>query len=153
MTDFQHRHQYHPDYEKSNDPKNTKDRKKGQPDTSWGIIGVFSDISKTRALEQEQLRALQTIAETESRRAEEAENHEKEQLRFVDIVCHEIRNPLNGILNNVDMLLENRKAIIANLRVEDMSIPQNVTKVLHALETEEVFWNAIDLCMNHQVYF
>jgi len=70
------------------------------------IVVSVTDITERKRLEQERVRLLEEAAAV-------AEQHRREQEIFVDTICHGIRNPLNGILNNVDLLqvsLEKRKA-------------------------------------------
>ncbi|KAI8818588.1 uncharacterized protein EV422DRAFT_537600 [Fimicolochytrium jonesii] len=76
------------------------------------------DITKEKKLELEKLDAIQNLAEEQKRRAEEAEENKRQQEEFVDSVCHEIRNPLNGVISNADLLqagLKNRMVIITRM--------------------------------------
>ena len=41
--------------------------------------------------------------------AEEVKRYKKQLEEFIDVVCHEIRNPLNGIYGNVDILMSSVK--------------------------------------------
>ncbi|KAI8820677.1 uncharacterized protein EV422DRAFT_595751 [Fimicolochytrium jonesii] len=73
---------------------------------SVGMIGSFTDLTERKRLEKERLAALE-IAETyQRRRAEEAERMKRHQELFIDMTCHELRNPLNGIYHNADLLSE-----------------------------------------------
>ena len=63
------------------------------------VVGSLADVTDRKRLEQDKLDLL-------ARAAEAAEAHRREQEVFVDTICHGIRNPLNGILNNVDLLRE-----------------------------------------------
>ncbi|KAJ3358014.1 hypothetical protein HDU83_000071 [Entophlyctis luteolus] len=60
------------------------------------------DMLKEQRKRDEELQ-LQTIA-NEKRRADEAEKLRKQQERYIDMICHEIRNPLNGIQNNNELI-------------------------------------------------
>jgi len=69
-------------------------------DGSLRIVGnVYSvtDVTYRKALEEERLRL-------HSQAAALAEQHRHEQELFVDSICHGIRNPLNGVLNNLELL-------------------------------------------------
>ena len=57
-----------------------------------------------------QLDNAKKIAE-EQTRLEEAEKHRREQESWIDMICHEIRNPLNGIYGNVEMVSDSAKKI------------------------------------------
>ncbi|KAI9332066.1 hypothetical protein BDR26DRAFT_869594 [Obelidium mucronatum] len=65
--------------------------------TLLGFMGCGIDISEQKRLESERLQAVQELAAMERVRAEEAEETRHLQEMFIDMVCHEIRNPLNGI--------------------------------------------------------
>ena len=69
-----------------------------------GFVSTFTDLSLVKKLETEKLRALELAADYQSRRAEEAELVKKQQELFIDMTCHELRNPLNGIYQNADMM-------------------------------------------------
>jgi len=69
-------------------------------DSSQRIVGnVYSvtDVTYRKALEEERLRL-------HSKAAALAEQHSHDQELFVDSICHGIRNPLNGVLNNLELL-------------------------------------------------
>jgi signal transduction histidine kinase len=44
-------------------------------------------------------------------RAEVAESYQKKQTEFIDTICHEIRNPLNGIYGNLDIMSDVLEAV------------------------------------------
>ena len=70
------------------------------------LVGVVWDITLQKQYEQSQLQALQQQAEYEKRRAQEAEAYKKRLEEFIDTICHELRNPLNGIYGSLDMLTQ-----------------------------------------------
>jgi signal transduction histidine kinase len=109
-------------------------------------------VTERKRLENERMDALAQTALMQQQRADEAEQFRLAQLRFVDIICHEIRNPLNGIVNNIDMLRQGR-AQMKRLLVDSNLIPADVLpKVLLQLDKEEALWGAIELCITHQVH-
>ena len=118
------------------------------------IVGAFTDVTHWRQLEQQQMVALAETADVQLRRAEDAEKSRREQERFVDIICHEIRNPLSGIVNNVDQLREGRKRTRAMLCSLLLSEGSNAAleSVLKQLDEEEGMLQAIDLCAAQQVH-
>ncbi|KAJ3026419.1 UNVERIFIED_CONTAM: hypothetical protein HDU68_005688 [Siphonaria sp. JEL0065] len=67
--------------------------------TLLGFMGCGIDISERKCLEAERLEAVQELARMEHTRAQEAEENRLQQEMFIDMVCHEIRNPLNGIMH------------------------------------------------------
>ncbi|KAJ5762470.1 uncharacterized protein N7511_005852 [Penicillium nucicola] len=67
--------------------------------------------------------------------AREAQDRKKQQERFIDIISHEIRNPLSAILHCTEDIQE----AIYNTKREDISLPT----ITEAVET-------ISLCITHQ---
>lgn len=75
-----------------------------------GFVGVFSDVSSLRRLENERV-------SMEQARREEAEHNRQLQEHFIDVTCHELRNPLNAISNSAELLgesLERMNKLIEN---------------------------------------
>ncbi|KAJ3146841.1 hypothetical protein HK101_002288, partial [Irineochytrium annulatum] len=71
-----------------------------------GFVFALTDITEKRRLEDERLVSLQLEEAAQRRRADEAEESRRQQESFIDMVCHEIRNPLNGISNNNEFTIE-----------------------------------------------
>jgi signal transduction histidine kinase/DNA-binding response OmpR family regulator len=69
-----------------------------------GISLFTSDVTLRKQLETERIQAIEAAQEKERLRAQEAEAYRKRLEEFIDTVCHEIRNPLNGIYGCVDTL-------------------------------------------------
>jgi len=95
------------------------------------------------------LQALTTKNEQLRRLADQAEAHVREQARFVDIVCHEIRNPLNGIVNSADALHELHTRMRDHLRHQPPS-DESAVELLRQLDETADLWGAIELCTRHQ---
>ena len=116
---------------------------------SRAVIGAFTDVTHWREKEQQEIAALTEKVDTQKLRAEDAEAHRLEQERFVDVICHEIRNPLNGIVNNVDQLHEGRRAL--RELVVSLAEGPRLQALLKILNDEDAMLSAIDLCAYHQV--
>ena len=156
-----------------------------------GIVGTFIDATARISSEQQKVAALEQAAQIERQRAEEAEMHRAEQVRFVDMICHEIRNPLNGLWNSIELLKESRLQLkqslqerivleeskrerqrekaqkrtglvagkgkmrmleeVAEEEEDGESLSQFLSKLMQGLEDEVTLWNAIDLCILHEV--
>lgn len=112
------------------------------------MAGVCLDITQRKQLEQDRLEALKQTEEKERLRAQEAEKYIKAQEKFIDTVCHEIRNPLSAIYGNIDLL----KEIIIALKAIKSSLPIPVQptheELLHKLEE---CIQVIELCIGHQM--
>src|SRR5262249_17477361 len=70
-----------------------------------GYVCVLTDVTEMRKLEECRLAAVKLAEEHQRKRAEEAEEQQHSQQMFVDSMCHELRNPLNGIFGGIDMLV------------------------------------------------
>lgn len=78
---------------------------------------------------------------TERREAESARLHAVEDAReglAIDIICHELRNPLNGIYNNAEIVYEN----LLQIRDNGISL-EDLTRDLNSME-------ALVHCAKHQ---
>ena len=116
-----------------------------------GTLSVLSDVTEQKMLESERLAALQRAEQESRQRALDAEEHRRQQELFVDTVCHEIRNPLNGIVNAVDLIrgnLEKRSNLIGTLDSKYSYIGDWVKDLI---DDDTTLINSIDICMNHQV--
>lgn len=72
---------------------------------------------------------------TERKRLEEAENNQKRLKEFIDTICHEIRNPLNGMAGSTEMLKETLDQL--------KSLVKRHNKIL-SLEVADDFTHAFD---------
>ena len=117
------------------------------------VIGAFTDVTHWRELEQQQIASLTAIADVQERRAADVDANRREQERFVDVVCHEIRNPLNGIVNNVEQIRAQRQVLRPKLVAALAADPGNalLQSILEREDEEAGMLDAIDLCTSHQV--
>jgi len=111
-------------------------------------IMALSDVTDQKLLENERIHAFAS-AQAEARdRAAESEEHRRRQELFVDMVCHEIRNPLNGIVNCIDLMqtnMDKRNQLINSLP------PSHARDAIQALAQDDVnLLGSVDVCMNHQ---
>ncbi|KND04770.1 PAS domain S-box protein [Spizellomyces punctatus DAOM BR117] len=96
-----------------------------------GHIGTCTDVTERKRLEKERLDVLEMAEKYQRRRAEEAEAVKKQQELFIDMTCHELRNPLNGIYHNADLLHESLEKVQKEVdglhktveSVEDIKLP------------------------------
>lgn len=70
------------------------------------MAGVSTDITQRKQLEQERFQALQRAEEEQRQRAKEAIIHKKKLEEITDTMCHELRNPLNGLCGGIELLRE-----------------------------------------------
>ncbi|KAJ3034930.1 hypothetical protein HDV00_004540 [Rhizophlyctis rosea] len=87
-----------------------------------GHIGTLTDMTERKKLEAERLRALELAEKYQRKRAEEAEEIKKQQELFIDMTCHELRNPLNGIYHNADLLHESLKEVQKEVTALDRTV-------------------------------
>jgi signal transduction histidine kinase len=112
-----------------------------------GWVGVWSDVSNLRRLQR-------NAVETERAHTQEAERSRELQEQFIDITCHELRNPLNAIYNSAAMLGESLAGIdgrLAALREESRVERHSSLEKIHAELQEDIdSANTIVLCARHQ---
>ncbi|KAI9344964.1 hypothetical protein BDR26DRAFT_917072 [Obelidium mucronatum] len=117
------------------------------------FTGVIRDI--TNDILHEQMMAEKVRKETddqekilaaEKRRTEEAESSRNQQERYIDMICHEIRNPLNGIQNNNE-LLTSLLSDLSTIIKERYKMDEELSDLLDST-TDAV--SSIALCAKHQ---
>lgn len=115
-----------------------------------GYLATWADISNLKALEAERLEASQQTAEQQRTRAEEAEKYRKRQEQFIDTMCHELRNPLNGIFGNVHLLGHSLAALEKVVQTETITLEEMQQAILKHITQEKESLQAIDTCARHQ---
>jgi signal transduction histidine kinase len=107
-----------------------------------GWVGVWSDVSNLRRLQREAVKA-------ERAHTQEAERSRELQEQFIDITCHELRNPLNAIYNSAAMLGESLVKI--DTRLASKAEQYSDFEMIHAEIQEDLdSANTIVLCARHQ---
>lgn len=115
-----------------------------------GYLATWTDISNLKALEAARLEAIQQAAEQQRKRAEEAEAYRKRQEQFIDTMCHELRNPLNGIFGNVNLLGHSLTALEKVAETETITLEEMRQAILEHITQEKESLQAIDTCARHQ---
>ena len=72
-------------------------------------VQTITNINKRKMLEEKELERiamLEKIKEGQRKMLEDAEINQKKLKEFMDTICHEIRNPLNGMISSIEMLKE-----------------------------------------------
>jgi signal transduction histidine kinase len=114
-----------------------------------GWVGVWSDVTALRRLQR-------LSVEAERAHAREAERNRELQEQFIDITCHELRNPLNAIYNSAALLGESLSRIEASLsalRERDggaFAEQPEFEKIDAELQEDIDSANTIVLCAKHQ---
>jgi signal transduction histidine kinase len=114
-----------------------------------GWVGVWSDVTALRSLQR-------FSVEAERAHTREAERNRELQEQFIDITCHELRNPLNAIYNSAALLGESLARIDTALealrvREEGKAAHQPEFEQIHAEVQEDIDnANTIVLCARHQ---
>jgi PAS domain S-box-containing protein len=110
-----------------------------------GAVIEFRDVTEEKNSERERLHS-KLQAEQGRIKAEEAEAHKQNLAKFVDYVCHEIRNPLHGISANADFLWD----LFSNLERENADIGQIAIFSEIKWKQAREFLTSIRECVNHQ---
>ena len=103
------------------------------------FIGVFSDLTEHKKLE------------TEKKRAKELEKRQIFLHEFIDTLCHELRNPLNGTHGNLDLMKDEfdelKQWIQKNLQNNPLLI-QELDSIINNLFE---YFDSITKCTKHQL--
>ena len=118
-----------------------------------GICIFSTDISSRRRLEIEKKNAIELANQHQQQRIIEADEYRRKQAEFIDTLCHELRNPLNGIYGGVSLLNTDLKELIDNVNSlsslsEENS--QSVERIHQALRKLEETLTAVDQCAKQQ---
>jgi signal transduction histidine kinase/predicted ATPase/CheY-like chemotaxis protein len=81
------------------------------------------------------INAMEELAEVQRVRAQEADLYRLKQEEFIDRICHEIRNPIQGIMGNINMM---------GIELEQVS---GYEKVVNNMKS---YAEAVSLCAAHQ---
>ncbi|MCE3239075.1 MAG: multisensor hybrid histidine kinase [Gammaproteobacteria bacterium] len=104
-------------------------------------VSAITDITQNKKVEKEHYQGVQ-----------EAEVYRKCQEQFIDTMCHELRNPLNGVLGNVALLEDNTmqlQKLIETTEPEQISSPLR-EKSLEFLGKEKESIQTIKMCAEYQ---
>jgi PAS domain S-box-containing protein len=89
-------------------------------------------------------RAQLRLLEEQRLRLEEAEEFKRKQNDFIDMLCHELRNPLNGVLGLLACVREEMEGLREAIRRKDMVESE------HRVDYASQFLAHIDECAQHQ---
>ncbi|KAJ3328655.1 hypothetical protein HDU76_009547, partial [Blyttiomyces sp. JEL0837] len=109
-----------------------------------GFIGCLTNITEMKKLEKERLQAME-------KRADEAEEAKRQKEEFIDMICHEIRNPLSAILNNNDLILDYLKSAgRAAKNKNGMNAEITISDLTDLMESISDCAKSISVCAKHQ---
>ncbi len=117
-----------------------------------GYVGSLTDITELKELEETRIASIRQTEEHQRKLAEAAEKHRRSQEQFIDTMCHELRNPLNGIYGNVGLLQSSSDAMEKMIRgASPLELTDTLRdKILHQLEADRESLEAIDKCARYQ---
>ncbi|KAJ3267399.1 hypothetical protein HK104_005936, partial [Borealophlyctis nickersoniae] len=99
-----------------------------------GYMGAVTDITERVEQQKQQL--------------QEAEENRKSQEMFIDMISHEIRNPISGVLGNLDLL---RSGVARRKTFADTVRPCPLREeVTEQIRFDEECLDAIESCARHQ---
>jgi PAS domain S-box-containing protein len=78
--------------------------------STGGAIVEFRDVTKQKRIERERINAI-LMNEQQSSRIAADQAHKENMASFVSFVCHELRNPLQGVTSSTDFLDDTLKKI------------------------------------------
>lgn len=105
-------------------------------------LSIFSnDITSRKRLEQDREQALELAQQHQQQRLQDAETYRCKQADFIDTLCHELRNPLNGVYGSIALVQDYLKTLNAEL------VAQQVVWEPAAWETLETVLGQITECV------
>ncbi|MBS0349779.1 MAG: response regulator [Proteobacteria bacterium] len=115
-------------------------------------FAAIRDVTEIKALEKTRLEAIQRAKEFQQSRADEAESYRRRQEQIVDALCHELRNPLQGIYGNVVLLKQNFHQLMTLLQPHlEIGLSAALLKqVMEQFEQMKDSVHAIETCADHQ---
>ncbi|ORY42987.1 hypothetical protein BCR33DRAFT_785873 [Rhizoclosmatium globosum] len=105
-------------------------------------IGCVTDITLNKLQDEQKLNQYKLEQEYQSKRADDAIQSKIESEKFIDMVCHELRNPLNGI--------QNSNTLMGELLDDVGSLLNGNQKASEILEQAKECFDAIEICSKHQ---
>jgi PAS domain S-box-containing protein len=95
---------------------------------------------------------IQTVTDiTDGKRLEEAETNQKRLKEFIDTICHEIRNPLNGMAGSTQMLKETLDQLKSLLKSHDKILSLEVADdFIHAFEALNDIYQGLSQSVQQQ---
>eukprot|EP01114_Cavostelium_apophysatum_P015319 TRINITY_DN4142_c0_g4_i1.p1 TRINITY_DN4142_c0_g4~~TRINITY_DN4142_c0_g4_i1.p1 ORF type:complete len:1401 (-),score=353.88 TRINITY_DN4142_c0_g4_i1:71-4240(-) len=117
-------------------------------------VSVLSILASQMAISLEnallvnhQLESLSKVSEEQRKRALEAESYKKSLEEFIDTICHEMRNPLNGIYGGTTLLQDQ----IADVLGLAKRAPAEISEALRAsLAVASEHLDSINKCAEQQ---
>jgi PAS domain S-box-containing protein len=115
------------------------------------MTGVCWDLTLRKKLEKERLEAVQQAKEQERQRAQEAEQYRLKLEEFIDTICHEMRNPLNGIYGGTTLLQDNIHSLELYFQeLNEKSDPSIAAKLHHTFILAKEQLDIIYKCAEQQ---
>ena len=122
------------------------DKESGKP---IKMIGVCLDVTERKQLEQERLEALKK-AEEERIRRQEALHYQQRQKEYTETVCHELRNPLQGLIGSTELLKTDMSELGANLTAyQQMQTPETKRQLDACMENCKNYVVNLEECIDH----
>lgn len=111
----------------------------------YNFFAFIHDISQRKNTEKIILDAHKKAEENQRHRAQAAEEHKQELETLVTNLCHETRNPLNGIIGNNDLL----KNIVTTLETLTKADLVDMSQIAKQLTLAHTYLDNIGECTNH----
>jgi PAS domain S-box-containing protein len=113
------------------------------------MAGVCLDITQRKQLEQERLEVLKK-AEEERIRRQEALHYQQQQKEYTETVCHELRNPLQGMIGSTELLKTDMGALSTNLTAyQQRQMPETKMQLDACMENCKNYVANLEECIDH----
>ncbi|KAJ3328748.1 hypothetical protein HDU76_009361 [Blyttiomyces sp. JEL0837] len=114
-----------------------------------GIIGCLMNITEMKMMEMQRLEAMEEAEKVQRKRADEAEEMKKQKEAFIDMICHEIRNPLSAILSNNELICDSVKTALKIVN-NPLTLSGADVELRDSLESIADYSKSITICAKHQ---
>ncbi|KAL0481436.1 hybrid signal transduction histidine kinase K [Acrasis kona] len=101
-----------------------------QFDVQMRSMEQLANIQKKRAEEEVYMRSMEQLARVQRKRAEEEESYRLKQEEFIDRICHEIRNPIQGILGNCEVI----SGCVSQIK-KSHQVESNIRTIMDSIES------------------
>ena len=112
-----------------------------------GICIFCTNITLRKQLEFDKQQAIELANQHQQKRMFEAEDYKRKQGEFIDTLCHELRNPLNGIYGGLSLIQSDVDSIDELMIDQQSKLKEKVQMTLRTM-SKTIF--SMDVCAKQQ---
>ena len=111
-----------------------------------GISIFATNITRRKQLEFDKQQAIELANQHQQKRILEAEDYKRKQGEFIDTLCHELRNPLNGIYGGLSLIQSDLK-LIEELIMDQIQMKEKAQSIIKTMRKTIL---SMDACAKQQ---